>query len=283
MNFTPKVYFNFADVEDDIYKNVPPTVYKYRQWDIANHKTIITQQEIWLSHPKDLNDPYDCRPPHNIILDGLEKYGYQKLWEMGRKAMPHVTEVVLKNEIDERWVRMQENPIDYFQKNYKVFVEDASNYNQFGVFSTSTNGLNESLWANYADNHRGFCVGFNTVELAKLLECGFGVVEYSNIPIDFDPIYHEQYDVEARSLYLKSAKWVYEEEFRFITLTIGIIRNERLTKFPPEIITEILLGHDIHPAAEKDIRQNVKHIFGEKFPVYKVGTKTGSFGMERNK
>ena len=54
---------NFADME------FPPVVYKYRNWNDQNHKTIITQKEVFFASPSSFDDPHDCRIPirHDLL------------------------------------------------------------------------------------------------------------------------------------------------------------------------------------------------------------------------
>ena len=52
----------------------PPIVYKYRNWTDINHQNMLRRNELYLSSPKDFNDPFDCRIPENFyLLDTPEK------------------------------------------------------------------------------------------------------------------------------------------------------------------------------------------------------------------
>jgi len=55
----------------------PEIVYKYRDWKNHFHKRLLLNNEIYLSSPKDFNDPFDCRITENYNLftpEEEEKY-----------------------------------------------------------------------------------------------------------------------------------------------------------------------------------------------------------------
>ena len=55
----------------------PEIVYKYRDWKTDLHKRLLLNNEIYLSSPKDFNDPFDCRITENYNLftpEEEEKY-----------------------------------------------------------------------------------------------------------------------------------------------------------------------------------------------------------------
>lgn len=47
-------------VQSPTFGEIPAKVYKYRDWGYEYHKRLLTHGEIYLSAPKELNDPFDC-------------------------------------------------------------------------------------------------------------------------------------------------------------------------------------------------------------------------------
>lgn len=47
-------------VDSPKFGEIPKTVYKFRNWEVENHKELLNKGEIYLSAPKELNDPFDC-------------------------------------------------------------------------------------------------------------------------------------------------------------------------------------------------------------------------------
>jgi len=55
-------------------RNYPPIVYKYRNWNDPNHKSVLLKNKLFLAFPKYCNDPFDCRIPMDYnLLDTEEK------------------------------------------------------------------------------------------------------------------------------------------------------------------------------------------------------------------
>jgi hypothetical protein len=44
-------------------KDIPPLLFKYRDWDNNHHKKCLTDTEIFFSPPASFNDPFDCSIP----------------------------------------------------------------------------------------------------------------------------------------------------------------------------------------------------------------------------
>ena len=48
----------FEEIED-----IPPIIYKYRDWQDDYHKKIITDYQVFFAEPKSFKDPEDCKNP----------------------------------------------------------------------------------------------------------------------------------------------------------------------------------------------------------------------------
>src|SRR5690242_8349749 len=167
-----KVYSLFDEVVKDIEAKTPPIIYKYRTWENDLHKKIITDNEVWFAHPHTLNDPYDIRPPYNFVADNIDWEAAKiKIKEAGRAIEPYLSEDELNSEVEKRLLQIKNDPISYFQKNRKDYLLDKTHYDNIRLLSCCSSFSNEAMWAHYGNNHCGFDVGFNTVELARTLNC----------------------------------------------------------------------------------------------------------------
>src|SRR5258708_27261487 len=100
------IFTSFDEIEDDLKKNAPPVVYKYRSWKEENHRRLLTHQEVWFSHPFGLSDPLDVRP--EIIFDPSELNDpafLQRLFDSVSEVKPElVTErdrtIAAENQLD---------------------------------------------------------------------------------------------------------------------------------------------------------------------------------------
>lgn len=274
-----KTYMNFEDIEKEVRENVVPIVYKYRTWDNDLHKKIITNREVWFAHPFTLNDPYDVRPPYNIINNDIDWNVFkEQLKAIGKEVEKGITEGELEAEVNVRLNEAKTDPVKYFTKNRTQYILEEKNYNHIGIFSCCTSGLNEPMWAHYGNNHSGFAVGFDTVAISKALSCGFGYVNYDDTPIDYI-IMGDNSGTLENEMYQKSKRWTSEEELRFVTAGVGFYR-ERTSNFPPDAVKEVLVGMDTSEKIVKELSNEIQNSIGS-IPVFRVGRKANQYGFEK--
>lgn len=276
---TLRVYNDHDEVAEEIKNNVPVVLYKYRSWNNELHKRILSEREIWFAHPFDLNDPYDVRPPYNIIGQDIDWERFrQELLLAGKRQEPYLTPEELEDEVNIRMAAAQEDAVKYFTQNRRTYIYERENYNSIGVFSCCLSGLNEPMWAYYGDNHNGFAIGFDTVNLTRQIESGFGFVRYDDTPIDYLILGNNE-NVMEKEMYQKSTRWSPEEEFRFITLGVGFYRG-RVSRFQPSAVREILVGQNTSKEALAEIRGAVdRHLPGT--PIFCVQRKIDEYGFEK--
>jgi len=277
-------YDKFEEVENDIKDKTPSIIYKYRTWEDNWHKKIITDREVWFAHPHTLNDPFDVRPPLNYIVGKVDWDKVKtKLMIAGRQLNLNLTRAELETEVEKRLQDMKEDPIAYYTNSNKNYILDSNNYDNIGVFSCCSSFDNEPMWAHYGNNHCGFSVGFNTIELSKTLDkCVFDFVEYNDTPID----YHILGDVEnsdsyVSNLFRKSTKWKVEEELRFIAIGIDVI-NKRAEVFPVNAVEEIIFGINTSQKTQDEIIKQAT-LSLPNIPFYKLETKSSSYGFDKVK
>lgn len=273
---------DFSEVEEEISKYAPTVIYKYRTWTNDFHKRLLTHQEAWFAHPFTLNDPHDIRRPYLLNVDGYNTAAMlQKLWENGRRANPHLDYFELAPQVAERWEQIQANPKAYFQKNIEELYNDEEFHNRYGVFSTGSNGLSIRMWnsKDYSDCNKGYCIGFNTVKLAKGIQCFIGKVTYTDDEIEYKILDDLSDEQTAEEVLMKYPKWSHEEEFRF--LTFNVQNEERTRKFPIQAVAEVIIGYNASPATEKEIIEQTRKIYGSEVPIYKAVLDAKGLGLER--
>lgn len=268
---------SFEEAIDDIKNQTPQIIYKFRDWRNSYHKRLLTSSEIWFAHPKTLNDPYDARPPYNFIAENIDfKLARIKMKEAGRELEPDLSEEELEREVESKMFEFEKDPIEYFTRNRSEFNSDESHYDRVGIFSCCSSFGNEAMWAHYGNNHSGFAVGFNTVELFRELQCGLGLVNYSDRPIDYYILGNNKGRIEAEILQ-KSTKWSFEEEIRFYTYGIAITR-ERSSIYSRKAIEEIIFG--LHTT--KEVVEEIRKIVNAEFPglpLYKLILNPKGYGL----
>ncbi len=274
-----KLYDNFEELEAELRQSMPKIIYKFRDWGESYHKTILANRELYFAHPHSLNDPFDVRVPHNFIIGDLDyDIAREIIRERGREINPDLTDEQLDLEVDKRLLAFKSDPVGYYQMNRIDWNQGKSNFDKIGILSLCATFDNVSMWAHYGSNHKGFAVGFNTVELARSLDCGVGWVEYSNVPLDYF-IMGDNFGHIYKEIFRKSEIWRSEQEIRFVTAGIGIVRD-RTCYFLEKDIVEIIIGLHTSQETEQEIIQIVKQSF-PNVKLYKLVLKTESYGFDK--
>ncbi|MBS1732221.1 MAG: DUF2971 domain-containing protein [Bacteroidetes bacterium] len=275
------VYNNFEEVAKEISEKTPPIIYKYRDWEKDFHKTIITKQELYFAQPHTLNDPYDVRPPYNFVVPDLDLEAARKrIREAGKSIRPDLTDEELEQEVEIRLQSIIQDPVSYFKKNRMDHVLDSSRYDTIGVLSFCSAFDNEPMWAHYGNNHNGFAIGFNTVKLARALNCTVGLVDYNDTPLDYH-IMGDNSGLLEKELFRKSTKWQSEQELRFLTVGVGLYRN-RVNTFPADTVEEIVFGLN----TSKETQDQIIAASNQTLPgvsFYKLVVKADAFGFDKEK
>lgn len=263
--------------------NHPPILYKYRNWTDSYHKDVIKNNEIYMSPPSFLNDPFDCRVYENHIKfiktdNDKEKYisesitknlGFFKLnnisVEQGRKVLSERLENILKYQIRSE------------------VISDKIDDKNIGITCLSEKWDSILMWSHYANNHKGYCVGFDEklLRYSQLFD-KIKRVEYSEEYPELNPLHRDKKSDELK-YFVKSLEWEYEKEFRLLNLYLSgeNSASDRKIQLQNNFIKEIILGLNtpkehkkeiISIAIEKniDIWQIIKSDFQFKIERYKL-------------
>ncbi|UOK42136.1 MULTISPECIES: DUF2971 domain-containing protein [Flavobacterium] len=242
-------------------------LYKYRGNSEYTDK-IFTDQNVWLSNAKGLNDPFEC-----TIQEIAKEYINEQVKIMKEahlmgfahsarlKPDPTTNAVARKirkaSSLDEKHKIMQDaylkysgvritNPIDTF-RNFDKQIQNV------GIFSLTEDPLNELMWAHYGENSYGIAIGFSksegtildneekcikveySDELPKFDSNGF-ILETSLYPNGTNKQQIAFHDPTFRkAISTKSKSWTYEKEWRYIEPNPGT--------YPlPSQITEVIFG-----------------------------------------
>ena len=198
------------------------TLYKYRAFN-EQSLSILINKKIWCASPESFNDPFDC---------GAE-ISYKK----------EVAKLLIgKNVSPEEMKRHQEE----FKKG--MDHDSSLKDKKVGIFSLSEVNNEILMWSHYANNHKGFCIGFER-NLDNLL----GKDKWTHRIIYRDDIAHIEHKSTEQvflEFYTKKSKkhWSYEKEWRYV----------QWPSEPNEIITNVEMGL---PGKIESI------VFGLKMPI----------------
>jgi hypothetical protein len=254
--------------------NAPEIVYKFRDWQNANHRNVLYHNEIYIASPADFNDPFDCRIiPDFSLLDNLNKKKEYLLTLRPATSSLDINQAL--NNLEE----VIKNP-DKYEKNY--FDRDDK---QLAVFCVSTRWDIIPLWSHYANLHTGFCVGFILEKVKSAFPFSkMGEVKYHKYP-SIDP--QERLDPKKyigtsfKKTHYKSEDWEYEKEFRLTRLIEKEMTiQDRLVNLPNDAIAEITLGLKFPTI---DISKIMELATFKKWSLYQAKRIPMKFGLDRER
>lgn len=264
--------------------------YKYRACGQRTWELLINRS-IYFARPTQLNDPLDS------------SINIRQEYERAKSVI---------QELDDHPERRKS--FLFFLLDSHVFRDTKSGENlglngalekfiqSLGIFSLSKTARDALLWSHYADGHSGVCLGFETNELD--IEDVFinEHMEYRDTP-PYQDIFLElteelgefvrpwddhRYPDELGdkfytkqltklmngNLLVKSSKWVYEQEYRLVSVNPG------LHPFPPNALKEIVVGSKIRSEDLTTISNIISHPDYQHVKLRKVEPLPGTFDFD---
>ena len=200
---------------------------------------IINKSELYFPTPDELNYPAEAKPKlAKLSLEKICEYLYD-MFVINNPGLLSKTYQLSKAQIEYNGTRFRPD----------VLLKEMSKalHNEFKtvrIYSMSKRPDNMALWANYADNHKGYCLEFSNSGLFSAAR----EVNYVNIT-DFDPT-----DPDQRSAYFlfeKTLDWETEEEVRLVTPRGA----KSKMNFDPNLLTKLIFGQHMSDANIKKIQE----------------------------
>lgn len=263
---------------------IPEKVYKYRDWSNGFHRNILLHNELYLASPREFNDPFDFRIPMNFIDQTPEERNIY----INDLAISHFYKSEEKGLNFKKQIEILEGRITNdksFQTNMEDYYFDLLN-KHYGILSMSTKWNEILLWSHYANQHKGFCVGFWEDKLRESTPfvSRTGLVDYPpEFPI-IKPIVEKTEEQRrqriSRQTTTKSKDWEYEGEYRFVKCFYPEEPKtyQRLMNFQDNCISEIIMGISIPTEARDEIIQICKI---KNIPVYQAKKFPFKFAIDR--
>lgn len=254
--------------------NYPDVIYKYRKWNDKYQKRLLTDNELYMSPASLFNDPFDCKIYKNYYLldtpEKIEEY-------INRSIENHADWMIENNKNPDEQRKILEERLSNIIK-YQVrseYYDDEYNNKYHGIACFSKRWNSILMWSHYADNHKGFAIGYDEKRMRYSMLFGKGdYVEYSE---DFPEIHpHDDHSkVQNLRTFCKSKEWIYEEEYRFMNLYFDVGGAEadsekRIVKLDDKFIVEIILGVCMPEEYKKEIIKIAKKRNIKVFEVIKV-------------
>lgn len=216
--FPPYDNVNFNDAKFTKLKNktIPKSLFKYTS--TKHIKSILLDDLMYLPRTYELNDPYEGEllydsekikntyRKHNLEYLKSELFKNESFRDMDKEDLDFILDLI----IDARAPNSIEQLKEYLE--YSVSV----------LCFSKTNKIN-SLWAHYADNHRGICIEYNIpkCDIQFIKDFCFEVeyIKSSDTTSEINNYFEESYvdlNLMIKPLLKKSEDWSYEEEWRII-------------------------------------------------------------------
>lgn len=208
------------------------SLYKYNSFS-KHFLSNIKNNSLYFSKPENFNDPIDCgiqlqkHISSDVVLEDLKKSNRKFLSILKNKNLNNSTrnyfsilsnensillEKIKNGEFKDSWHHTSPN-IDYLEKSIK----------SKGILCLSENNDNMLMWAHYANNHKGLCIGIKREKNTRLSNNNFTLpVRYTQrLPListieytDGDEKYKRE--ILRTLIYSKSIDWAYEREWRSV-------------------------------------------------------------------
>jgi hypothetical protein len=212
---------------------------------------------LFFASPRSFEDPLDCKQTvryEELTID--EKLGWIE-YQLKRDN-DKWSDITIKSRAlkiyEKAPIRNNKTARDITDQNLEKYFDIT------GVLSLSFNSSSDKMWKKYGDNHKGFCVGFDSQLLFEFRIGGTGA--YVNYVDELPKIYPEpKMDSHTQTYYQifhKLKEWEFEEEYR-----LHIIRDQTLSMedrrqyAPANAFKEILIGKDMH---EDDFKELMKEL-----------------------
>ncbi|WP_198160210.1 DUF2971 domain-containing protein [Photobacterium sp. J15] len=220
-------------------------LYKYRAFNPDNTtflETIFKHDELYFPLPSALNDPFECQFRLSVgDLKDLDYRARHRVWAYG--IQKDLNPKVSAQEYFEYYDSLPEDTHLEFTQDirddmYKIIDR------KWGIFSLSSESLNVLMWAHYANNHRGFCLEFDSSNdfFGRAWQ-----VKYVNKINCLDILELSEGDA-FNALLTKTDEWSYESEFRVLVNVnneldgLPNVVGNNVAKFQPNQLSGIIFG-----------------------------------------
>ena len=210
-------------------KYIPPELYRYRRIDNENimcdkHVDALKKDEIYLTSPYLFNDPYDSAFSidmelfkNSIILPNME----QKIKEEIVKPKFEKSGIDIKN-VENMHIVYENINVDiskmddFIDKNPQIFYNELIKQQikfRISCYSESPNSI--LMRSHYANQHQGFCIGYDTSEIEEEIMKKIYPVFYHET--FFQLIENGDLNDKIFNSLIKFKDWKYENEWRLIS------------------------------------------------------------------
>lgn len=240
---------------------VPPLLYKYRDWNNNNHKKILTERELYFAKPSsfgaiDLTRECQLLTDYEVVT---KKSLYMHFLNICERDHPNWA-ISKKEEYANYWsINSPLNDINHSMQCDRNFFNDLDP--TLGVLSLSPLWNNTNLWNEFGCSGKGFTVGFDGELLFNDKERfgSGGKVKYYDFenPPKISPFLLTSVDrisAMLKVIYSLPSSFESEKEYRITKMNI----KKRNVQVPLKAIKEVVFGNNIPLGHKTEILDIVK-------------------------
>lgn len=263
-------------------KDLPNTIYKFRDWNAKFGKNPLQKFELHFSSPSSFNDPFDSKILYNYsLLDEKEKGIYVEKILSNKKLdfndqgmpIPYEWRIQLINML------MENDNFQSWAESFEIKLIDKI----VGIVSCSLDWKNVLMWSHYANNHTGYCIGLRENKFRKSGKISYGgkvMYPTSNSFPNVHPVM-DQDESFYKKFFIKSRDWKYEKEYRLLNIIPPHKSDNpqaRILSFDSDYIEDVTLGLKI---SEKDRLEIIDLCVSQGIKVYQAVAKKFEFEVNR--
>jgi hypothetical protein len=137
------------------------------------------------------------------------------------------------NDTFDTWLSPRTSEMKTTLEPARAKLDRARRRNQFGILCLTKDADNHLMWVNYAQNHKGFVIGFRTS--SPFFRAGGTLRDVRYPPQRPDP-------PQEDACFYKSPCWTYEKEWRYVR-TFDDSEDRLVNIVHEDLIAEIIFGH----------------------------------------
>lgn len=211
----------------------PRRLYKYQAFNV-NALRLLDRAEVYYADPSTFNDPLDCNLSIKVDADvnSLENLLFNLIAKARGKN--DANKAIRRRRYESTEIgdyKKNQNAADHYTRSLANDIERIlrEELGQRGVLSLAVKWNCPLMWSHYGDEHRGFCVEYDTTETApntfKSVSYSSPRTLYVSDLIDWKIKGNEQVvkKIEETIFFSKASQWRYEREWRSIVSSPGSV------------------------------------------------------------
>lgn len=220
-------------------------LYKYYPYNEYLLEMLFTKK-IWYSKPDTFNDPFDCHLNFDPCIPE-DRYEHCLRWQLNREGRS-------QSQIDQD-IKALVSENGHINEEAKRIIDEIANstldvIKRIGVLCLTESNSDVTMWAHYADNHKGLCLGFSIVDVNPEK-----VTYVKEAPkVNFSQLFDDKLDDnEYKWIFSKHHDWKSEKEWRVVisegnqlypipgrikNITFGLLMDKNKRKIVQQILQD---------------------------------------------